>query len=260
MPEESDQSIEKLSAEHEADPEGSETDQRAMPFLDHLEELRWRIIKALGALFVGIMICGIFSDNLLDIILRPGRVADPPVQFINTHPLGMFLVRMNAALIGGLILALPVIVYQFWLFLAPGLYKTERLYLWGVVSSTFFCFLCGASLAYFGAIPTMLKFLVGMGTLDVKTMLDVRQYITFIIYTVAVFGLVFELPVVAFFLAKVGVLTAPFMRHYRPYAYVGVFIIAAVATPSPDPFSQLMLALPLCFLYEISIWIAKIAS
>ncbi len=232
---------------------------REMPFLDHLEELRWRLIKALAALFVGILICGIFTDQVLYVILRPGRVADPPVVFINTHPMGMFLVRMNAALIGGLILALPVILYQLWLFVAPGLYQKERGYVMGIVSGTLVCFLMGASLAYFGAVPTMLKFLVAMGTEDIKTMIDVRQYISFVSYTVLAFGIVFEMPMVAFFLAKFGILTPPFLRHYRRYAYLGIFIVAAVATPSPDPFSQVMLAVPLCILYEISIWVTKIA-
>ncbi len=235
--------------------------QREMPFLDHLEELRWRLVKALAALLVGILICGIFTDRLLDVILRPGRMANPPVQFINTHPMGMFLVRMNAALVGGLILALPVILYQLWLFVAPGLYRTERRYILGIVLGTVGCFLAGASLAYFGAIPTMLKFLVGeMGAPGIQSMIDVRQYISFVIYTVVAFGTVFELPMVAFFLAKFGLLTPPFLRHYRRYAYLAIFILAAVATPSPDPFSQVMLAVPLCILYEVSIWVTKFAA
>ena len=244
-----------LPSEDEAQPYS-----REMPFLDHLEELRWRIVKCLVALAIGIGICGGFSERLLGIILGPGRAADPPVQFINTHPLGMFLVRMYAALVGGLILSLPIIVYQIWMFVAPGLYKKERRYIWGILLSTMVCFLSGASLAYFGAIPTMLKFLVGMGTYDVKTMLDIRLYARFVIYTIITFGLVFEMPVVAFVLARVGILTAPFMRHIRPYAYVGIFVLAAVATPSPDPFSQLMLAIPICVLYEGSIFLALIAS
>ncbi len=235
-------------------------DQREMPFLDHLEELRWRLIKALAALFVGILICGVFNDQVLDVILRPGRRADPPVEFIYTHPLGMFLVRMNASLVGGLILALPVILYQLWLFVAPGLFKKERRYILGIVLGTVGCFMAGASLAYFGAIPTMLRFLVGMGTRDIKAMIDVRQYISFVIYTVLAFGVVFEMPMVAFFLAKFGILTPPFLRHYRRYAYLAIFILAAVATPSPDPFSQVMLAVPLCVLYEISIWVTKFAA
>lgn len=235
-------------------------DRREMPFLDHLEELRWRLIKALGALFVGILICGIYTDQVLNIILWPGRHADPPVQFINTHPMGMFLVRMNSALIGGLILGLPVILHQLWMFLAPGLYRRERRYVAGIVAGTMVCFLMGASLAYFGAIPTMLKFLVAMGADDIRTMIDVRQYISFVTYTVVAFGVVFELPMVSFFLAQFGILTPAFLRQYRRYAYLGIFILSAVATPSPDPFSQVMLAVPLCILYEISIWVTKFSG
>lgn len=235
--------------------------QKEMPFLDHLEELRWRLLKSLAALFVGVLLCSLFTDWLLDVILRPGRVSHPPVRFINTHPMGMFLVRMNAALVGGLILALPVILYQLWMFVAPGLFRKERRYVLGIVLGTVGCFLAGASLAYFGAIPVMLRFLVGeMGASDIQSMIDVRQYISFVIYTVVAFGAVFELPVVAFFLAKFGILTPPFLRHYRRYAYLGIFIVAAVATPSPDPFSQCMLAIPLCILYEISIWVVKFAA
>ena len=235
-------------------------DRREMPFLDHLEELRWRLIKALAALFVGVLICGLFTDQVLAIILRPGRKADPPVQFINTHPMGMFLVRMNSALVGGLILALPFILYQLWMFVAPGLYRKERRYVMGIVAGTVACFLMGASLAYFGAIPTMLKFLMAMGTEDIKSMIDVNKYISFVLFTIISFGAVFELPMVAFFLARFGVLTPAFLRHYRRYAYLGIFVVAAVATPSPDPFSQVMLAIPLCILYEVSIWVTKFAG
>lgn len=235
-------------------------DRREMPFLDHLEELRWRLIKALAALFVGIVICGLLTDRVLDVILWPGRHSQPPLQFIVTSPMGMFIVRMNAALVGGLVLALPFILYQLWMFVAPGLYRKERKYVMGIVAGTMLCFLAGASLAYFGAIPVMLKFLVAMGTEDIKAMIDVRQYISFVIYTLLSFGVVFEMPMVAFFLARFGILTPAFLRHYRRYAYLGIFVVSAVATPSPDPFSQVMLAVPLCILYEVSIWITRFAG
>ena len=229
----------------------------AMPFLDHLEELRWRILKGLAAVAVGAVVCGIFTDEILRLLTRPALDLVPPPELIFLKPMGMFLVKLEIVLVGGAVLALPVLLYQIWLFVAPGLFSHERRYVSFIILSSTACFVVGALVAYLGVVPLALAFLAGMseGT-GVTPQYDIGFYISFVLRLLVAFGVVFELPVASFFLAKVGVLTSSLMRRGRRYAIVLSFVLAALLTP-PDPISQLLMAVPLIVLYEVSIWVAR---
>jgi sec-independent protein translocase protein TatC len=235
------------------------TDEKEMPFLDHLEELRWRLLKSIIAVFVMMVICFSFSDLLLSVLLAPGKQINPPVPLQVLKVQTMFIIKLEIAFIGGLIISLPVIFYQFWQFLAPGLLHTERKLLPLVVFASVICFLGGAVFAYFIIIPYALQFFLSLAPIDIENKIAVDFYIGFLLRIVMVFGIVFELPMLSLILSKMGLLTPKFMRKYRKYAIVGAFILGALLTP-PDPTTQVMLAFPIIILYEISIFISYLVS
>lgn len=230
---------------------------REMPFLDHLEELRRRIIVSLVAAVIGCAICFYFSDVILDILTRPAKALGVPI--VNMRVVGMFLVKLHIALVGGVVLALPVAFYQMWRFASPGLRRHERRYALGIACASTSGFLAGASIAYFFVFPGAIRFLYSMSADYVTNYYSINDYIGFLLRLLLGFGAVFQLPIVAWFLARLGLVTPAFLRKNRKYALVIVFIVAAILTPGPDPLSQLMMAVPLMVLYEISILVAKTA-
>jgi sec-independent protein translocase protein TatC len=228
-----------------------------MPFLDHLEELRWRIIKSVISVAIFTFAAFPFSGRILDLLTLPNDRLSNSAKLVFLKPTGMVLVRMELAFVLGIIISLPVIFYQFWHFIAPGLLPNEKKYILPVVLLTTFCFIFGAGFAYFLMIPVVLPFLYSMGTDTITATININEYIRFILQIVLISGLLFELPILSFFLARVGILNPDFLKKYRRYGIVAVFIIAAIVTP-PDPISQLIMAVPLTLLYEISIWVAVI--
>ncbi len=234
-------------------------DAKEMSFFDHLEELRWRIIKGLIALTLASIACAFFSDFLVqDVLLGPLRVAHLKVQVLT--PYGIMVLYMEVILFAGLIVSMPVLLYQIWKFVAPGLMPKERQYIWWIVFFTSFCFLAGIAFGYFVLVPTALTFFAGFGTENISLNIAADRYISFIMSLVVGAGLVFELPMIAYFLTKLGILTPAFMRHYRRHAIVVILIIAAVVTPTPDIVTQSLLAAPMFVLYEISIIVSKFAQ
>jgi len=232
-----------------------------MGFLDHLEELRWRIIKALLGVVAGAIVCGIFSDWIMNnILLAPAMSTKPPMVLINLKPYGQIVLYMQVALVGGIILSIPNIFFQIWKFIEPGLLPHERKYAASVTFFTSLCFLTGIAFAYFVMLPTALGFFAEFGTQSISNNIAVDEYFEFILSVIIAAGLVFELPMVSFFLARLGLLTPKFMQKYRKHAIVIILLLAGLLTPSPDVTSQLILAVPLLILYEISIFIAKIAQ
>jgi sec-independent protein translocase protein TatC len=229
---------------------------KEMPFLDHLEELRWRILKALIAVFIITIICFTFSDSLLEILLFPGQHIDPPIKLQVLKVQTKFMVKLEIALIAGIIFSLPVIFYQIWMFVAPGLLKNEIKILPVITFSVALCFLVGVIFAYFVIIPYALYFFIQLGPVEIESNIALDFYIGFILRIMVAFGIVFELPTLSFLFTKLGLLTPVFMKKYRRYAIVGAFIIGAILTP-PDPMTQLFLALPLIVLYEVSIFISS---
>jgi len=233
-------------------------DPKEMPFLDHLEELRRRILISLGVTFVFMIAFIPLSGFFLDILTLPNDRLKEPAQLIYLKPAGIMMVRMEIGLVAGLIAALPVIFYQLWKFIAPGLMPKERRMVLPTIAITTFCFLVGSAFCYFVVIPTILPFLYSMGTETIKPQINISEYIGFLLRMILVSGLIFELPVLSYFLSRLGILKPEFMKKYRRYAIVVIFIFAAIVTP-PDPVSQILMAIPLTVLYEISIWVSAIA-
>ena len=235
-----------------------EHEEMEMSFLDHLEELRWRIIYSLIGLVVGTVISWVFIDFLIEkVLLKPAIDNKIPLQ--NLEPFGQLFLYMEVAIIAGVVLSLPNIFYQFWKFLSPALRKRERKYIKSIVAFSTFCFLCGIAFAYYVMIPMAFKFAVQFGTTAIKNEFAIDKYLSIILSILIGAGIVFELPMISFFLTKIGILKPEYMRKYRRHAIVVIFILAAVLTPGTDPVSQVILAVPLFLLYEISIFISKLA-
>jgi sec-independent protein translocase protein TatC len=230
-----------------------------MSFLDHLEELRWRIIYSM----IGIVVCAVglwfFIDPLMQyVLLAPATQYKMHLQ--NLRPFGQVLIYMQVAVFGGIVLSIPNIVYQIWKFIAPGLYPRERRYISSIVIFTSICFLIGVAFAYFFILPAALRFFVTFGTPAIDNIISVEYYFDFILTLMIGAGLVFELPMLSFFLSRLGILSPKIMRKFWRHAMVVSAFVAALISPGPDPVSMLMMAIPLVFLYEISIWISKFSQ
>ena len=227
-----------------------------MTFLEHIEELRWRIIYSLIGVGVGSLICWIFVDFLVDdVLLLPASRVGLHLQ--NLKPFGQLMLYFEVAMVGGLILSLPNVFYQLWKFISPALRKNERKYISAIVAFSTLCFLLGIVFAYFIMLPYSLKFVSQFGSKNITNDFAIDEYMTIILSIMLGAGLVFELPMISFFLTKLGILTPQFMRKYRRHAIVIIFIAAAFLSPGTDPVSQIILAVPLIILYEISIIISK---
>jgi sec-independent protein translocase protein TatC len=247
-----------ISSNGESEPQSGE---KEMSFLDHLEELRWRLIKALAGVIVGVIICAIFSDWIVnEVLLRPMRQTTPPLKAINVVPYGQVTFYMMVLLFGGLIISTPWLLYQIWKFVEPGLFPKERRYISGIVGFTSLCFLSGVAFAYFIFLPFMMQFFATFGTPLIENMIAITDYMSFVLTIVLLSGLIFELPMISYFLARFGILTPAFMRHYRRHAIVAILIVAAIVTPTTDPLTMGVFSLPMVVLYEISIFIAAAAQ
>jgi sec-independent protein translocase protein TatC len=234
----------------------SSRDEKRMSFLGHLEELRWRILKSMAVVVAASIVAYIFSEHLLNLLTRP---VPSDVQMIFTTPAGAFLVRIKVALIFGLLASLPVVFYQAWQFVFPGLLESEIKMVVTLVFSATICFLLGAAFVLLVILPLGLRFLFSFQTSQLVPMPDINSYIGFAGRLFLAFGVVFQLPLVSFILSKMGILTPDFLRRKRRYAIVVIFAAAAILTP-PDVITQVMLAIPLVLLYELSVWISAVAS
>ncbi|QQS38254.1 MAG: twin-arginine translocase subunit TatC [Ignavibacteriales bacterium] len=229
-----------------------------MTFLDHLEELRWRLIYALIGLVAATAFCWIFIDYLIEfILLKPAKDAGATLQ--NLRPFGQLFMYFQVSIVAGIILSLPNIFYQVWKFIAPALKKRERKYIFLIVLYSTVCFLAGIVFAYYIMLPLTLKFASQFGSSEISNAFAIDEYLSIIISVMLAAGLIFELPMVSFFLSKLGILTPAFMKKYRRHSIVIIMILAAFLTPGADPVSQLILAAPLLVLYEISIFISKLS-
>lgn len=229
-----------------------------MTFLEHLEELRWRLIFSLIGVVAGSIICWIFIDFLVEtVLLKPAE--DNGLVLQNLKPFGQIFLYFQVAVIGGIILSLPNLFLQLWKFIAPALRRKERKYTLLIVVYSTFCFLLGVAFAYFIMLPSAFKFIAKFGTQLIKNEFAIDEYISIIISIILAAGLIFELPMISFFLTKLGILTPRFMKKYRKHSIVVIMILAAFLTPGTDPVSQLILAVPLVLLYEISILISKLS-
>ncbi len=226
-----------------------------MGFLEHLEELRWRLIRGLFAIVVGSAVSFGYIDTILDLLLYPTKNTSNPIQLQVLSVQGMFLIKWFISFISGFILALPILIYQFWKFVAPGLKINEKKYAFPVVFFAFTSFIIGVCFGYFVLIPFSLEFFSGISEGHVENNFSIQYYFSFLTWLMLGSGLIFQLPVVSLLLSAIGLLTPPFMRHYRRHSIVVILILSSFITP-PDPVSMLIMAFPLIGLYELSIGVS----
>jgi sec-independent protein translocase protein TatC len=255
------------------------SDKSEMSFLEHLEELRWHIVRSVAAVLIFAVIAFIFYRFIFDFLLMAPRKPEfitnrflcyvseifnvshlcinriaLPLQ--NTKMAGQFAATIMVSLYSGLIIAFPYVVREMWLFIAPALYDNERKYARGSVVAISFMFLLGAAFGYFIILPLSINFLGGWQvSQDVHTHVDLSSYLT-IVYIPFATGIVFQLPILMIFFAKIGMITSNFMKKYRRHAIIVLMILAAIITP-PDVFSLILVVLPLILLYELSIVLIK---
>ncbi|MBC8345957.1 MAG: twin-arginine translocase subunit TatC [Candidatus Marinimicrobia bacterium] len=233
--------------------------QNSMPFLDHLEELRWRLVKSLGSILLGAAITFFFIDSLIDLLIRPTRDLSSPMDLQVLKVQGMFMIKWGIAIIGGVVLAIPVLTYQLWKFIAPGLYLNEKKYAVPLIIFTYLSFLIGLIFAYTVMIPISLEFFTSVGMTGIDNNFSINYYFNFITWLMVGSGFIFELPVLVFILSIIGLLTPAFMSHYRRHAAVVILVLSAFITP-PDPVSLILMSIPLLALFELSIGVSWLVN
>ncbi|TES94125.1 MAG: twin-arginine translocase subunit TatC [Candidatus Cloacimonadota bacterium] len=254
MAEEKKQEEKKEEQENEEQEQVEEKkEEKKMGLLDHLEELRKRIIYSI----VTVIVCAIIGYIVSPFVLK--FLTEPVKNLVFLSPTEAFITKLKVSLICGIFIALPVLFYHFWKFVKPALFAHERKYvIFAVLFSTIF-FFSGAAFAYFVVLPVGLRFLLSFETDKLHATLSIANYITFITKILLAFGIIFQLPVASFFLTKMRILKPRFLRKSRKVAVILIFIAAAILTP-PDVFTQLLMAGPLIILFELSIWVSVFAS
>ena len=236
------------------------TDEKNLTFFEHLAELRTRLIIVTVAVAVTTVVSFAFlTKPVFDILLRPATEGTPNFELIYTELTGFLGPYMKVALVVGLILAMPVIVYQTIMFVAPGLTRQERTYLFILLPWITLSFLVGVVFAYFVFLPPAIQFLLSFSGTIARPQIRVGNYVDFVSSLLFWMGVVFEMPLVIFFLAKVGVVTPQVLKRYRRPAWVLAFVMSAVITPTFDPVNQTIVAVPIILLYEAGILLARIA-
>jgi sec-independent protein translocase protein TatC len=237
---------------------------REMTLLEHLEELRGRLVGAMVALIVGVLISVVpiptmssVTGFLFDLITNQAKSSG--VNVISTGPGETFFAYLEVALIVGAALAMPVIIYQILAFVTPALFENEKKYLYLAVPGVFLSFLCGIVFCYYLTLPFATKFLAGFLANDVQPFWSIKQYAAFVAGFMFWVGVMFELPIVMFFLTKLGVVTHQRLARFRKYAFVLAFVIGAAITPTPDPINQTIISLPIYLLFEVGIILARFA-
>ena len=230
----------------------------SMSLVDHLEELRWRILKSLGSVLIMSIITFNFSNELVEILISPATSikSDLNLQVLTIQ--GMFLLKWNLSIIGGIILSLPVITIQVWKFLSPGLYDKEKKILLPLILTAFLCFILGGIFAYTVVLQFSLDFFASMITADIQNNFSINYYFSFVLSLIIGAGIIFELPIVSFLFSSIGLINPTFLRNYRREAIAITVILSAIITP-PDPISLIIMSIPMLILYEISIAVSWFA-
>jgi len=226
-------------------------------FISHLVELRDRMLKAILAVIVVFLCLFYWARELYAFLAKPLIAALPAGgQMIATDVVGVFLVPVKVAFLVAFLIALPYVLYQTWAFVAPGLYAHEKRLVLPLVAASSVLFLVGMAFAYFLVFPVVFKFMASIAPEGVAWMTDIDKYLSFVLTTFVAFGVTFEVPVVVVVLVHVGLISIEKLKEIRPYVIVGAFVVGAIFTP-PDVLSQVMLAVPLWFLYELGILVAR---
>lgn len=225
-------------------------------FLSHLIELRDRLLRALLAVIVVFLPCFFFAPQLYDILATPLMSALPEgAHMIATGVVTPFLVPVKVALMVAICLALPVLLYQAWAFVAPGLYAHEKRFVLPLVVASTVLFFIGVAFCYFFVFGVVFKFVYSIAPKSIEVAPDIENYFSFVLGMFMAFGVTFEVPIAVILLVKMGMVSVAKLREVRPYVIVGAFVVAAIVTP-PDVISQIMLAVPLWFLYEVGILVS----
>jgi sec-independent protein translocase protein TatC len=227
-----------------------------MSFLEHLEELRVRLVHAMVALVAGFGVCWYFHEKLFYFLTQPLRRAYPSVEFIFTSPTEALMLHMKMSFFVGIFVAAPYLLYQVWAFVSPGLYPHEKSYAVPfIVAGTLF-FLGGAAFGHYFLFPLTFRFMVSFGGPGMKFMPKVGEYYTFYSWFLLGLGLVFQLPVVVFIVSRIGLVTPRFLMRNFKYAILIAFFVSAIITPTPDVVTQSLLALPMLGLYLLGVGVA----
>jgi sec-independent protein translocase protein TatC len=246
----------------EVDPDKAAIDASRAPLLDHLVELRRRLLWSFGALFAGFLVCFNFAREIFAFLVQP-LLAAGQGRLVYTQLFEAFFVELKVALFAAILVSFPVFATQLWRFVAPGLYRNEKRALLPFLLATPVLFTAGAAAAYYGAIPIALRFLLGfqgnVGGVEQEALPAVGNYLDFVMHFVLAFGIAFLLPILLMLLERAGIVTLAQLRSSRRYMIVAAFVIAAVFTP-PDVISQLLLAIPLILLYEAALLAIAISS
>ncbi|HQT21234.1 MAG TPA: twin-arginine translocase subunit TatC [Polynucleobacter sp.] len=227
-------------------------------FLSHLYELRDRVIKSAIAIIIVFVSLVYWAPDIFHLFSQPLLQALPSGgKMIVTDVTGSFFVPMKVTMLVAFLIALPVVMYQLWAFIAPGLYQHERKLILPLVVSSYSLFICGMAFAYFLVFPTVFEFMASYNApLGAEMSTDIDKYLGFAMNTFLAFGITFEVPVVVVVLVRMGMVSLAKLKEIRPYVIVGAFVVAAIVTP-PDVLSQLLLAIPMILLYELGLLIAR---
>lgn len=238
---------------------------KEMTLLEHLEELRGRLVAAVIAVVVGVLVAIIplpYLGNSITWIVVDGLTAQGKasgVNFITIRPGEGFFTYLSVALVVGAALAMPIIIYQILAFVSPALYPQEKRYLYLAVPGVFFSFMCGVAFCYFLTLPFATRFLAGFAAQTFTPTWSAEHYIDFVATFLFWVGVMFELPIIMFFLSKMGVVSPKRLAGFRKYAFVLAFVIGAAITPTPDPINQTIISLPIYFLFELGVILARFA-
>ena len=225
-----------------------------MSLTDHLREMRNRIIPVLIVLLVGIVLCFNWADELVSLLTSMGEGYG--YHYVYIAPQELLLVYFSISLLGGFIISLPLMCYEIYAFCSPGLKKKEKTFFMLAMIFGFVCFLIGVAFAFFITIPFMLRFLISFSNVTITASISIQEYVSFVLLIFVIFGVIFELPVISVLLTGLGLIKPEWLVKARKVMIVVIFVIAAIITP-PDIISQVMVALPIVLLYEISIGCSK---
>ena len=239
---------------------GNPSDEK-MPFTDHLAELRFRLVRIIVAVGIGFIVCYAVKDWTFKILTQPLAGVLPPNSFmIYTGMPEAFFIHMEIAFFASLFLTCPYSLYQLWKFISPGLFPREKKYALPFVVISTILFAGGVLFGYFIILPPAFAFFVSFSTDFLKPMFSLKEYLSLSLKFLLGFGVSFQLPVLIFFMTKIGIVNPRLLSKQRRYAILIIFVIAAVLTPSPDALTQTLMALPLMLLYEIGIFVSKFAE
>jgi sec-independent protein translocase protein TatC len=222
----------------------------------HLNELRKRLVICLVAVAVGVIVSFVFADQIFRVLIWPAKGVN--LIFIDvTEMLGTY---MQVCMVAGIVVAMPVLIYQLIMFVAPALTRNEKKYVWIILPFIFLMFIIGVAFSYFVLLPPAMQFLISFGSDIASPQIRIGNYVSLIGRLLLATGLIFETPVITTFLARLGIISSSWMALQRKWAIILAFVVGAIITPTVDPVNQTLVSVPLIILYEISIWLAKLVE